>query len=536
MMKLGYLKIILITLVIAAASACTKTQTFDNPYAGGKAALGVQLSLTVPPTPASGAIGTNVTFAATGLLPYKDQLIFMFNGQAAQIVSITDAAITVTIPATASTGIATIAIGDQVFFGPRFKVLGKISIDPAFTVLNGANNTVNTALQLIDGRLMIVGAFKDYDSKTIINPINYLVLASKDGAYDFTFKSNGSSGPLNTIVSSGANLFVGGNFDKFFFNKGKSTLINMHNITRLGLDGTPDSILVPQYNTSKKKIVPAFKGQIYGSVTKLFNYQGKITAIGSFRDYYYNNYDSLMNAVNPRIVLVHRIVPQVVRLDYNGLIDSTYRYSTTTHSGFPGGNGSVWDGYQQQTDGKLVLVGNFTKFDSVTVNHIVRLDANGNIDPSFNVGSGTDKTINSISFNPLTNKYFITGPFTTFNGQPANGIAMLNADGSLDNTFISKGFSAEGGPDFAKQLSNGLVIVSGSFVNYDNVRRRGFMVLDQTGKLAAGYNTLGDFVGYINDVLETTNSSGKITAMLMGNFSQIDGLPVNNITRVVFEP
>jgi len=62
------------------------------------------------------------------------------------------------------------------------------------------------------------------------------------------------------------------------------------------------------------------------------------------------------------------------------------------------------------------------------------------------------------------------------------------------------------------------------------------MILDQTGKLAPGYNTLGDFVGYINDVLETTNSSGKITAMLMGNFSQIDGLPVNNITRVVFEP
>jgi len=535
-MEIRYLKMILIALVIASASACTKTETFDNPYSGGKAALGVQLSLTVPPAPATGAIGTNVTFAASGLLPYKDKLIFMFNGQAAQIVSITDAAITVTVPATASTGIATIAIGDQVFFGPRFKVMGKISVDPAFTVLNGANNTVNTALQLIDGRLMIVGAFKDYDTKAIINPINYLVLASKDGAYDFTFKSNGSSGPLNSIVSNGTNLFVGGNFDKFFFNKGKSTLINMQNITRLGLDGTPDSILVPQYNTTKKKVVPAFKGRISGSVTKLFNYQGKITAIGGFTDYYYNNYDSLMNPLNPRIVTVRRNVPQVVRLDYNGALDSTYRYSTTTHSGFPGGNGSVWDGYMQQTDGKLVLVGNFTKFDSVATNHIVRLKTDGSIDPSFAVGSGTDKAIYSVSYNVNTNKYFITGSFTTYNGQPALGIAMLNADGSLDNTFASKGFSIEGGATFAKQLSNGLIIVSGSFVNYNNIRHRGFIVLDQTGNLAVGYNTLGDFVGSINDVLETINSSGKVTAMLMGTFTQVDGLPVSNITRVVFEP
>lgn len=534
-MKLRYLKIILIALVIASASACTKTQTFDNPYSGGKAALGVQLSLTVPPVPTSGAIGTNATFAATGLLPYKDKLKFMFNGQMAQIVSITDAAITVTVPATASTGIATMAIDDQVFFGPRFKVLGKISVDPAFITLNGANNTVNTALQLIDGRLMIVGAFTNFDFKNVINPINYLVLASKDGAYDFSFKSNGSSGALNTIVSNGTNLFVAGNFDKFFFNKGKSTLINMQNITRLGLDGTPDSILVPQYNTTTKKAVPTFRGQIFGSISKLFNYQGKITAIGGFKDYYYNVYDSLMNPLRPRITYAYRTVPQVVRLDYNGALDSTFRYSTTTHSGFPGGNGSVRDGFMQ-TDGKLVLVGNFTKFDSIPATHIVRLKTDGSIDPNFNAGSGTDKAIYSISYNTIFNKYFITGAFTTFNGQPANGIAMLNADGSLDNTFTSKGFSGEGGPTFAKQLSNGLVIVSGGFVNYDNVRRRGFMVLDQTGNLAAGYNTLGDFVGYINDVLETTNTSGKVTVMLMGNFSQIDGLPVNNITRVVFEP
>jgi hypothetical protein len=534
MMKLRHLKIILIALVIALASACTKTPTFDNPYAGGKQALGVQISLTVPPTPTSAAVGTTVTFSATGLLPYKDKLIFMFNGEVAQVVSVTDAAIAVIIPPTASTGVTTISIGDQVFFGPRFKVLGKISVDPAFSVLNGANNTVNTAYQLSDGRLMFVGAFTDYDTKALLNPINHIALAFNTGSADISFKSNGSDGPLTSILSNGSKLFVSGGFHSFYFLGGKATLTNMNNITRLGLDGTPDSILVPVYNSTKKKAVPAFVGNFNGSVTKIFNFNGKITAIGSFTYYGMSRYDSLM-AVKPRVIYDTLHIPQVARLDYNGLLDPTFRYNQTKNTGFPGGNGSVYDGFMQ-ADGKLVIVGNFTKFDSTAISRIVRLNADGTIDQTFNTGSGADKAIYSISYNAISNKYFITGAFTTYNGQPASGIAMLNVNGSLDNTFASKGFNSEGTPTFAKQLSNGLVIVSGSFVNYNNIRHNGFIVLDQTGNLALGYNTLGDFVGSIHDVLETTNSSGKITALLMGTFTQIDGLPVNNITRVVFEP
>ena len=544
-MKLRYLKIILIALVIASAGACTKTPTFDNPYSGGKPALGVQLSLTVPPVPTTGAIGSTVTFAATGLLPYKDKLIFMFNGQVAQVVSVTDAAITVTVPVTASTGVATLTIGDQVFFGPRFKVSGKISVDPAFSVLNGANNTVNTAYQLSDGRLMFVGAFTDYDTKALLNPINHIALAFNTGSADISFKSNGSDGPLTSILSNGSKLFVAGSFHSFYFLGGKATLTNMNNITRLGLDGTPDSILVPQYNSAKKKAVPAFTGNFFGSftngntgssgsVTKIFNFNGKITAIGNFGYYGMSRFDSLL-APKPRVIYDTLRIPQVARLDYNGLLDGAFRYNITTHTGFAGGNGSVYDGFMQ-ADGKLVIVGNFTKFDSIAAKRIVRLNTDGTIDQNFNTGSGADQVIRSISYNAITNKFFITGSFTTYNGQPALGIAMLNADGSLDNTFASKGFSIEGGATFAKQLSNGLIIVSGSFVNYNNIRHRGFIVLDQTGNLAVGYNTLGDFVGSINDVLETINSSGKVTAMLMGTFTQVDGLPVSNITRVVFEP
>ena len=254
-MKLRYINIILIALIVTITSACKKSQVFDNPYSGGTPPLGVQLSLIVAPSPQQGAPGTTITFAATGLLPYKDKLVFMFNGTQAEIVSVTDAVITVKVPLNASTGITTLVIGDQLFFGPRFKVLGKISVDPAFTVLNGANNSVNNAYQYNDGRFLMVGSFTDYDTKAIIGKINHIVRTFQNGSADISFAPGaGSDGPLNSIIATTTNYFVAGSFGGYFFNNGKSTLTNISNITRLNLNGFADSVIVPSYTNTGKKL------------------------------------------------------------------------------------------------------------------------------------------------------------------------------------------------------------------------------------------------------------------------------------------
>lgn len=527
-----YIVAMLGLIIVLAIGGCKKDQVFDNPYAGGKAALGIQLSLIVAPSPQQGAPGTSVTFSATGLLAYKDQLAFLFNGTKADIVSITDASITVKVPVNSSTGVTTLVIGDQVFFGPRFKVLGKISVDPAFTVLNGANGAVNNAYQMADGRYLLVGAFTDYDTKGIISPIRRFTRSFKDGPADLSFASGGADGPLNSIIVTSSNMFVAGSFGSFFFNNGKSTLTNMSNITRLNVNGAADSIQVPIINSTKKKGVPAFFGGTSGSITKLFNFQNRLVAIGNFRYYVKRRYDQVYTN---RIQVDTIPAFQVVGFNLDGSIDSTYRFDIPTHRGAPGGNGTVSDGFLQ-SDGKLVLVGNFIKFDSIPAVRIVRLNANGSIDQTFKSGAGADKAINSITYSPVTNKFLITGAFTTYDGQDAKGIAMLNADGSLYTTFASKGFTPQGLPTFAKQLSNGLILVSGGFTTYNNIRRAGLMILTPTGDLATDYNSLGDFTGAIKDISESVNSSGKLTVLLMGSFSQIDGLPVNNISRIVFEP
>ncbi len=552
-MKSRYISLTVAFLTLGFVMACKKSVVYENPYDGGKEPLGISLSLATPPEPQEAAGGGTVTFAATGLLPYKDLIVFSVNGQRAEILSITAAGITVKVPEEASTGIATLSVNDQVFFGPKFKVSGKISIDPEFRVSGGANRDIFAYHPLTDDRFIFVGAFTDYDGKGLISPVNRIVRVLKNGGADVSFRSGGADGTLYSVTPLGDKLVTAGSFSGFYFNSGKATLTNINNITMLSANGEVDSVLVDTYSTThsiapgipatgKKKAVPAFIGGTNSSISKVFSAQNKITATGNFRYYLSKRYGlsrkpvviSGITIYADSIVTDSVETPQVLRFNADGSLDKTFRFNTTTNMGLPGGNGSVYSSYMQ-TDGKLIVVGAFNKFDETTAGRIIRLNTNGTVDLTFNSGTGADNAIGSITYNPLNKKYLITGSFTTYNGVSARGIALLNEDGSIDQSFVSKGFSSDGGATFAKQLSNGMIVVSGVFSSYNEVRRSGFMVLTPGGDLAKGYNAMGGVRGYVNDLYETTNATGQMAVMLMGSFTQIDGVPANNITRLIFE-
>lgn len=113
-------------------------------------------------------------------------------------------------------------------------------------------------------------------------------------------------------------------------------------------------------------------------------------------------------------------------------------------------------------------------------------------------------------------------------------MALINEDGSLDESFTAKFF--EGGyPYFARQLSGGLIVVSGGFKKYNNVTRNGFMVLTPAGLLAPGYNATGPFSGGLSDVIETKSADGKKALLLIGGFNRFDNQPFYNIVRVTIE-
>ncbi|ULT28004.1 delta-60 repeat domain-containing protein [Sphingobacterium sp. E70] len=84
-------------------------------------------------------------------------------------------------------------------------------------------------------------------------------------------------------------------------------------------------------------------------------------------------------------------------------------------------------------------------------------------------------------------------------------------------------------------MDDGLIVVAGDFVRYNNIARNGFMILNPTGELNAAYNTSGYFSGYVNKAVETRTEDGKRALLIMGSFSRFNNEQVHNLIRIKLE-
>src|SRR5690625_1573307 len=79
------------------------------------------------PEPEEGPVGTEVTYQVTGLDSIAD-FTFYINQVEAEVLETTDSTVTVKVPENASSGAASITTKNQSYFGPIFKVDGKVAI------------------------------------------------------------------------------------------------------------------------------------------------------------------------------------------------------------------------------------------------------------------------------------------------------------------------------------------------------------------------------------------------------------------------
>ena len=529
---------IIYAVLFVLIAGCTKEQeVFGEPYGEGKNPLGIKIDATKVPTPAEGLPGSTVTIAATGLVPFKDQIIFRINGEQAEVKEVTEAGITVVVPGYASSGVTSISIGDQVVFGPIYRVNGYLSVDPTFRAVNGANNFISQRFLTDDNKVIFVGAFNNYDNKGVVKPINRIVRTFNDGTYDASLRSGrGANGLLNRIVKIGDRYFVGG-----YFNGYDQRGDNISNITSLFLNGSVDTMGVKTFRrptqTDTTKYFAKFNGGVTGEIVKMYEQDGKILASGSFFYYVSRQYDKSNRYQTRDTVILDSIeMRQIVRLNVDGTLDKTYRYDQATNRSPSAGNGFVNTYLHKEgaLAGKLLVYGGFTKFDDVSKGYITRLNANGTIDESFNAGGvGADFRINDATYNPVTRKYLICGNFKKYNSQNISWMAMLNEDGSLDPTFVPRPLDGGGGVGEIRQLNSGLIVATGNFRTYNGITRNGFMILEPNGDLAVGYNATGVFNGWLSDVIETETEDGRPALLLIGGFNRFDNEPVNNILRLV---
>jgi len=522
-------KIFIFLVISGILFSCQKNVTISgtNPYAGGKEALGVAFTGQYP-IPQSATPGDSVVFQVKGLLAYKDSFSFFINGQQTQVLDLTDSLITVKVPDNVSSGIATIKVEGEIYFGPRLAIINKVSIDKNFAINIGTDGTINDYRAFSSG-FVLGGSFSNFQNKLDWwSPFNNMVLLDNQWNWNQTFQKNSAAaGPVYSIGQlSNGQFIVAGNFSSY------NGYIGFNNITKVKADLSMDTAIVNVVNTTTDPkggldTVSRFNGgapQV--PILRAFvTANDRIIAVGNFKNYGRANYTE---SNREGLRLDYTKISSVMRMMQDGSLDTTYGYVPSV--GNSGVDGLINDA-AMLPDGRVIIVGKFNSFNGEAVNNIVRLDTTGKVDQTFDIGSGVNGLINTIRYNVLIDKLVITGTFTSVNGQPANGIAVMNGNGELDPTFKLR--TIEGGlVNFATALNNGKIVVSGTFNKYDDITRPGFLILEKDGTALQEYNNVGTFQGQIQQVYETKSSLGNPALVLMGYISKFDDQAVGNIVRV----
>jgi uncharacterized delta-60 repeat protein len=206
----------------------------------------------------------------------------------------------------------------------------------------------------------------------------------------------------------------------------------------------------------------------------------------------------------------------LARLNSDGNIDTTFQIG----SGFDGAVRSM----AVQPDGRIVVVGYFKQFDGVNRNGIVRLNQDGGIDETFNPGGGADNPIQDVVIQE-DGKIIIAGDFTSFNGVAINRIARINNDGRIDETF-NIGSAANFGIHDVCLTMDGRIVLVGDFNSFNGSPCMGIVVLHQSGEMDDSFDSGVGFDASARSVV--VQDDGKI--LVGGFFSSYNG---NDATRLV---
>lgn len=179
-----------------------------------------------------------------------------------------------------------------------------------------------------------------------------------------------------------------------------------------------------------------------------------------------------------------------------------------------------------QPDGKLVIGGDFTSYNGTPRNYLARLNADGSLDLSFNIGTGANGIIYSVYLQP-DGKIVAGGDFFTFNGTSRGRIVRVNTDGSLDAAF-NPGTGTNGSVLTCTPQQDGKLVISGSFTSFNGTSRNNIARLNVDGSMDTGFNPGSGANDWIRTHL--IQLDGKI--FICGDFSSYNGVGRVRIARI----
>jgi uncharacterized delta-60 repeat protein len=177
-----------------------------------------------------------------------------------------------------------------------------------------------------------------------------------------------------------------------------------------------------------------------------------------------------------------------------------------------------------QSDGRILVGGQFSQVDLTQRFNLARLNTNGSVDLTFDPGNGPNGDVNAIVIQP-NGAIIIGGTFIGYNGFARGGIARVLANGMLDPSFDSG--VGTGGNVFALALQhNGQIVFGGRFVQYAGINRTFIARVFSNGSLDPGFNPVPD------DWVQSLAVEPDDRIVVGGFFTAINGVGRSRIARL----
>ncbi|MFH2141959.1 MAG: T9SS type A sorting domain-containing protein [Bacteroidota bacterium] len=352
--------------------------------------------------------------------------------------------------------------------------------DTTFYQGSGANYSVLATSIQSDGKIIVAGSFSDFNGLAK----DYIVRLNTDGSVDTTFNLGvgANSAILATAIQSDGKIIVGGYFTTY-----NGTACN--SIARLNTNGSLDSTF---------NVGTGANDCVYATALQS---DGKIIIVG-----YFTSYNGSARKY-------------IARLNSDGSLDGSFNIGT-------GADGWVFT-TAIQNDGKIIIGGMFSYYNGTSTSRIARLNTDGSIDASFNIGAGPNGSVDAITIQN-DEKIIIAGMFSSYNGTSGNSIARLNPDGSYDSTF-NVGTGADNTIENTAIQNDGKVIIGGMFTSYNGTGISRIARLNADGSLDATF----DVGAGANDIVYSTAIQNDGRIIIGGDFTFYKGTGRNRIARII---
>ncbi|MBC7369305.1 MAG: delta-60 repeat domain-containing protein [Undibacterium sp.] len=370
--------------------------------------------------------------------------------------------------------------------------VARLNTDGSLDAFNpGANGAPNVISVLSDGKILLGGSFTFFtpNAGNASTGRAYSARLNADGTVDTSWEPNINGNVLAQVVQTDGKIVIAGAFNTLQ-PKTATSLTVRYFIARLNPDSTVDTA----YNPRASSPINALALQA----------DGKVVAGGLFS--FFRNGDDLTKNVD---------INRIARLNTDGSVDTTFN---------PNAGGQV-NAVAVLSTGKIIVSGGFTPIAPagqglvLTPNHIVRLNANGTADPTFDpaLTASSGGLVTTLAIQPDT-KLLVAGTFANFAGATSRNLARFTAAGAADTTFAPN----PDGPVSALlvQPARGSAFAqTGSF---------GWFERDGTLRGSFDHYSVRQLTGQIRAVL--VQPDGKI--VVAGAFTNQTGLTNSNLARL----